>query len=582
MRGEQKRFSLKWGLLCIVALCWMLPIAAILAVSNYSVTTNIQQRIRETIDTSANYALDRIADSVSAAFDASRAASYDATIRRAYTDYQKSGDHVALYDAVNAYLSRQYAYDNSFRATFLFFTEDPDTIYFANNRAYSAVSNSPRTYRVNAHDEVLKSYPSLGTDIRFLSSGAGLYMMRNIVDNSFKPYAVIIMECDPEVLLGSVRSIVWLESATVWLDDIARPMTGGAALAPAEQDGVTADRGTRLSTVQRSAQVSGHTLRLIAVSDGAALTEEFNNATTLLIVCVLLAIPMLALIVWLFNRSVTRPVNALVGAAAHVEAGERGYQIAETPNSRELTRLTEHFNSMSRQLKLQFDRSYAEQLALQDARIKALRSQINPHFLNNTLEVIAWEARMSKDDKVCRMIEALSTMLGAATARGGAATGTVRQELTYVDAYLYIISERYGERLTIHKALAPETMDALVPCLILQPIVENAIEHGISLRDRGELWLRSRLAHGALILEVEHDGNLSADDQSQIDALLAWDGSSESETADRERIGIRNVNRRIKLMYGETGGLSLSMAQPGRVLARIAVPRVQFSVKGQA
>ena len=186
---------------------------------------------------------------------------------------------------------------------------------------------------------------------------------------------------------------------------------------------------------------------------------------------------------------------------------------------------------------------------------------------------------MAKNDKVCRMIEALSTLLGAATARGGAALGSVKQELTYVDAYLYILSERYGERLTIHKELAPDTMDALVPCLILQPIVENAIEHGVSNRDRGTLWLRSRLENGSLILEVENDGGMRADDQKQIAALLKRDDAGDGMSTERERIGIRNVNRRIKLMYGEEGGLTLSMASEERVLARMVIPHIKFCPK---
>ncbi len=205
---QKKRFSLKWGLLCITALCWALPISAILLLSDHSIKTVMQSRIRETVNTSASFAFDRMSENLAAAFDASRAASYDTAIRRAYSSYLETKDYVALYDAVNTYLSRQYAYDDSIKATFLYFTSDTETIYFANNRAYSAVSNSPRSYRANAHDAVLKLSQTLGTDIAFLSSSTGLYMVRNIVDSSFHPYAVIIMECDLQVLFGSTKSIV--------------------------------------------------------------------------------------------------------------------------------------------------------------------------------------------------------------------------------------------------------------------------------------------------------------------------------------------------------------------------------------
>ena len=90
----------------------------------------------------------------------------------------------------------------------------------------------------------------------------------------------------------------------------------------------------------------------------------------------------------------------------------------------------------------------------------ALRSQINPHFLNNTLESILWAARIAKDEQVCRMIEALSIMLNAAMARGVSARGTVKQEIVYADAYLYISSIRLGDRLTIIREIDEETLDA--------------------------------------------------------------------------------------------------------------------------
>ena len=112
---------------------------------------------------------------------------------------------------------------------------------------------------------------------------------------------------------------------------------------------------------------------------------------------------------------------------------------------------------MSGQLQSQFEHIYREELALRDARIMALQSQINPHFLNNTLEIINWEARMAGDVKVCGMLEALSTILTAAMDRDKRATVHLSQELMYVDAYLYIIKERLGKRLTVHKQIDPDT-----------------------------------------------------------------------------------------------------------------------------
>lgn len=166
---------------------------------------------------------------------------------------------------------------------------------------------------------------------------------------------------------------------------------------------------------------------------------------------VALIVPLLAVVIWFFTRNVSHPIDRLIGEAKSIEEGNFGVQVSDRFHSSEFQYLTDAFNSMSYKLKYQFDRIYKEELALRDARIMALQSQINPHFLNNTLEIINWEARLSDNVKVSRMIEALSTMLDAAMDRKGRPIVHVSEEMMYVDAYLYIISERLGKRLTIKR-----------------------------------------------------------------------------------------------------------------------------------
>ena len=290
-----------------------------------------------------------------------------------------------------------------------------------------------------------------------------------------------------------------------------------------------------------------------------------------LILVMIMAVPLLAFVIWAFYRYVTEPLARLIDAARHVKRGERGYAISPLPESREFRSLAEHFNSMSAELKTQFEQSYEEQLALQDARVKALQSQISPHFLNNTLEIINWEARMANNEKACRMIESLSTMLDAAMARGGSSVVTIAEELRYVDAYLYILSERYGERLRVDKQIDESLLDQPVPRLILQPIVENAMEHGIEKRTNGAITLRI-FAKKHLYLEVENDGSMTQQDRENIARLLSWDGTSEEEENKLGRIGIRNVNRRLKILYGGEYGLTIEEIAPGCILARIMLP----------
>ena len=180
-------------------------------------------------------------------------------------------------------------------------------------------------------------------------------------------------------------------------------------------------------------------------------------------------------------------MSILTRASRYVQSGERGYQITKESPNLEFQKLYQDFNVMSTELKNQFDRSYLEQQATQKAQIKALQSQINPHFLNNTLEVINWEARIAGNEQVSEMIEALSTMLSAALDRKGRTQIPLEEELGYVDAYLRIIQWRIGDKFHVHKDIAEDVLSLAVPRLILQPIAENAVEHDITQNRGGNL-----------------------------------------------------------------------------------------------
>ena len=259
----------------------------------------------------------------------------------------------------------------------------------------------------------------------------------------------------------------------------------------------------------------------------------------------------------------------MMDGAREIEQGKLGHQLTYEPNSREFQYLTDSFNHMSGELQTQFDRIYQEELALRDARIKALQSHINPHFLNNTLEIINWEARMNGDAQVSKMIESLSTVLDAAIARDKRTEITLGEEMGYVNAYLYIIHQRFGKRLDITQEIAPATLDRMVPRLILQPVIENAVEHGVGPAGHGTITIRGYLADHILFLDITNDGVLSPLDKERIARLLGPNGDSSRETSGN--IGIANVDQRLRILCGPGSGLSIQQAEEGRVLARLTI-----------
>ena len=157
-------------------------------------------------------------------------------------------------------------------------------------------------------------------------------------------------------------------------------------------------------------------------------------------------------------------------------------------------------------------------------------------------------------------------MLNAALSRDGRTQIALKEELGYVEAYLYIIRERLGQGFQVHKQIDSSLLEQMIPRLILQPIVENAVEHDITARRGGELWVRVYRREDRIFLEVEHDGRLTEADRKSIGLLLS--GSAEGGS----QVGLRNVHQRLKLIYGEEGTLTIEETPSETILARICFP----------
>ena len=556
---EKKPISLRTHLLSLVLLCWVLPILSVTLLAGYLLGRSYEQASRQELDSRAQNSVEQLAIRMDAVFDASKSVSYDGVVRNSYRLYQLDGDSAALYRTITDYLNTNFTRDERVLAVFLSFWNDDIGPYAASrgDLGYSA----QRVYREEVEADLLDKVKDLDTGILLLEYGGELYVARNLVDSHFRPYASVVLLCDDSVLFQSVDAVQQISSARLILDGKLLYGEDGL-LQPAENREVSSDH-------VYEKEVSGHTVCIEASLAPFHFWRDIPQIQTTALFVLLLVFPLLAVMLYLFRRQVTKPVEILVDASNHLQAGERGYKIETTADSREFYRLFEHFNEMSAELKNQFDRSVQEQQALQQAQVKALQLQINPHFLNNTLEIINWEARLANDTRASSMLEALSVMMNGTLGRDGRSRIPLREELTYVDAYLYILRERLGERLTITREIDENMLDTQVPRLILQPIVENAVEHDLTPRRGGQLSIRAGQENGFVILEVEHDGQMTAEDLATIDAVLS---SPVEDTGISGQIGLRNVRQRLTLLYGDQGTIRLTQPEEGRILARVSFP----------
>jgi two-component system LytT family sensor kinase len=201
-----------------------------------------------------------------------------------------------------------------------------------------------------------------------------------------------------------------------------------------------------------------------------------------------------------------------------------------------------------------------QQRLLMQARLDALSSQINPHFLFNTLNSVASLIRIDQET-ARQLIFKLSTILRRLLRKQEAFT-PLREELSFIDDYLSIEVVRFGDKLRIVKEIDPRTLDTLVPSMLLQPIVENSIKHGLSPKvDGGTIWLRSAIRGGRLQLELEDDG-VGIEPEAMPDLF-------------QRGIGVSNVHERLRVLFGNEFLMVIHHRPGGGTQVRIQIPELQ-------
>jgi len=254
-------------------------------------------------------------------------------------------------------------------------------------------------------------------------------------------------------------------------------------------------------------------------------------------------------------------VNALLGQTLGIWLGrETGYHFADLARGLDscwlaLISFCAVYAVAAYYLSLQRVRLHLAQAqsAARDAELRALRLQVNPHFLFNSMNAISALVSSQSNREANRMLACLSDFLRATLAHDGRHEHTLAEELAVLDAYLAIENARLGERLRLAMKAGPDLLGSIVPYLMLQPLVENAIRHGIApLSGPGRLDILVERADARLLIDVQNDGQQRAHTGSGI--------------------GLANVRERLRHLYGEDQEVDADWNTDGRFHVRIALP----------
>jgi len=291
----------------------------------------------------------------------------------------------------------------------------------------------------------------------------------------------------------------------------------------------------------------------------AALQERLNSMLTVQVTLALVIMVFVATLsvkrAFSVSKSITDPVDAL---SERVEEIGRGELVEKTPVQAEdekLTMLGTGIEEMVCKLKNQIELNREEQEKLRGIELALLQAQINPHFLYNTLDTIVWLIETGKDQEAEEMVTSLSTYFRSFLSNGKDII-SLDEELTHVRSYLEIQQVRYKDRMDYRIESASGLSQCLIPKMTIQPIVENAIYHGIKpKRGKGEIEILATQDEGDMCITVRDTGiGMEASELMQLRERV--------ENGDSSGFGLLSAYKRLRLMYGEDFNMTIN-SSPG-------------------
>lgn len=304
---------------------------------------------------------------------------------------------------------------------------------------------------------------------------------------------------------------------------------------------------------------------VIPISELARDNKEIINATA---VAFLISFAFSCIIWFYISFGIVEPIKRLTQATKAVRNGNFNIKV-QYSSADELGTLTNNFNYMVEKINELLQQVVDENNRKKDAEYKALQAQINPHFLYNTLNSIRWMAIIQKAENIKKVVDALGRLLKNATNKVDTCI-TIGEEIDNLNDYLYIQKIAYKNKFHVEWAVDEEVLKYKCIKFILQPLVENAIFHGILPKDSyGNIWIRIERQQDTIMFSVKDDGVGMSKEQT---ADLLYSGNETNKKFNG--IGIGNISERIQMTYGSKGNLHIESVEGEYTNIIINIPEI--------
>ncbi|MEC0369579.1 cache domain-containing sensor histidine kinase [Paenibacillus chibensis] len=401
-------------------------------------------------------------------------------------------------------------------------------------------------------------------------------VVRKILDRSLNPIGLIAVDANISVIEDQVveldkvtrgTSLIIDEQGNVIYDSGRKILATNASENPVvlKAEGSsgsfydTVDSKRQLYIYSTSPQTQWKVIIRIPVKE---LTKEADVTRNVTLVATLFIIGIALLASIILSFAFTKPMKKMIELMRRVQAGDLSVKF-KVKHRDEIGQLGNQFNRMLSRIQHLIEDIYQIESQKKEAEMQALQSQINPHFVYNTLETIRMTAELNDDTDAADMISILGKMLRYSIGGHIHDEVAMREEMDHVVHYVQLLNYRYPSRFKLHLDMPDPLKDYAVIRLLFQPIVENAVYHGLDdLKLKMNIWIEAEMTSGMTRIKIRDDG--CGMDHRTLEAL---NQSLQSKTAPRRMegsggIGLRNVHERICLHYGRAYGMKV-FSSPG-------------------
>lgn len=451
-----------------------------------------------------------------------------------------------IYEIMSVYI---LGYDNRCISSYST-RQSSDTINLSIDKSIAWYSGSLREYWLYTNNNVYVYTYTLDNGKPVIRMGIKIY---DVVSGQY--FGSIMIEMDGEKLDKLIEEYRTYDDQTYYLIT-----NNNEVLYPYYISDNTAQQNyDQFNGYKMHGAIPKYAIQLINLFSIESVSKNFSSSLQIVFISVIVLLIIAIILAFVLSSAITRSLYMLTKKMKQVEKGDTSTRIT-IKNNDEIGDLANGFNAMITEIDDLINQEYRLNIAMHETRLKALQAQVNPHFLYNTLQAMGSISRRYKADMLYNMCTALSDIFRYSISMKEN-YASVRDELTHVYNYVYIQNVRFNNKIKLKVHCETDLYDCIIPRLTLQPIVENAIEHGLlQVKKKKLLRISIRKVNDRLIIYVADNG-CGMSPKQLVEKQNRLSNGNTSSLSQSESIGLTNVKERLILVFGSNANMKLYSKQ---------------------